>query len=351
MTPLAEQSQRSTSRIWLAIEYLCLFLATLLALTFARNNIQRWAMIGMTVLFMLTAGWKAHIAAGQYYIMVPALFMLFYYFISRKKYMGHAFIAGILAACIVLVRPNAALFFLPFLFLWLKFPLKYKLAFATAVLLLLGIVFGNSQNRELWKDYRLAMQDQVNAHQGEPVIQVNAPDPHFTEWEGWNKRQIEKDGDAHVFNFQSGQGNMFVLINHSLGIRIPVSLFIAASLLFILLIAFLFYKRKIIANNISLYTVTLLGFSLYMISDLAAPFYRYQYNAVQWLFPLLLVISHYQKRYKYIYMLLLAGVLLNVIEIQPILFEHVAGEYLILAGLLLFSFIYKPESQAKNSYI
>lgn len=351
MTPIAEQEQRSISRIWLIIEYALLFFIMMIALSFARNNIQKWAMVGMTILFMLTAGWQAHIAAGQYYIIMPALFILFYYFTSRRKLPVHAFVAGFLAACIVLIRPNTAPFFLPFFFLWIRFSLKYKLAFAVPVLLVLTLAFGSGQSRGLWSEYRAAVSEQVKAHQGHPVTQQNTPDPQFAQWEGWDKGQRERDARTQVFNFEPGHGNLLATIKRIVNVHLPVWLFMTVSFIFMLALVFIFYKKKVRSNSISLFAVTLLGFSLYMISDLSAPFYRYQYNAVQWIFPLLLIIIYYHRRYKYIYLLIVAGLLLNIIEIRPVPFEHPAGEYLILTGLLLLSFMYTPESQAKKTYI
>lgn len=351
ITPVAEQSQRSASRIWLIIEYALLLLTLCFALSVARNAIQKWVMVGITIAFMMTAGWKTHISAGQYYIIMPAFFMMFYYFISRKKLPVHAVAVGLLATCIVLIRPNTALFFIPFLFLWPKFPFKYKLTFAFTILIVLAIAFGTSQSRALWGEYSVAMNEQTKAHEGHPVAQQNIPDPYFDAVDDWNKAQRDKDAAAHVFNLQYGHGNLFVMIRRVFRIKLSGWLFIAASFLFMLLLVFLFYKKNVRTNRISLLAVTLLGFSIYMISDLSAPLYRFHYNTVQWIFPLLLIIGCFQKRYKYIYLLILVGLLLNIIEIRLISFEHLVGEYLMLAGLLLLSFMYIPESHTKKTYI
>lgn len=79
-----------------------------------------------------------------------------------------------------------------------------------------------------------------------------------------------------------------------------------------------------------------------MISDLCSPFYRFQYNTTQWLFPLLLAAAHYNRQYKKIYALIAAGLLLNIVEIHSIPFEHTAGEWLFFLAVLLIAFRYQP---------
>jgi hypothetical protein len=348
--PLAESSQRSISRIWLVIEYGLLLISLTLAYSFARKRNQRWAITAITLLFLFTSAWKGHIAAGQYYIVIPALFMLFYYFISRKKFLAHAVIAGILAAVTLLVRPNALLFFLPFLFLWSHHPKRYRIAFVITIIAFLSLTLINQDNRLRWNNFRLAMKEQLKAHQGQPTVQKNMPDPGFDQWEGWNKKQIIQDAEAYPVHFESEHGNLFLILRHLLSLRLPPWLISAGVFLLVLFLSFIFYKRNAKSHKPSLFAIAIFGSCLYMISDLCSPFYRFQYNTTQWLFPLLLTAACYQKRYIKIYVLLIAGLLLNIIEIPAIPFEHTAGEYLILAGLLLLCFThsYLPSAETKN---
>lgn len=347
--PLVEKPQRSISGIWLVIEYVLLLVSVLLALTFTRKKKQQFAVAIFTVLFMLTSGWKGHIAAGQYYILIPTLFMLFYYFISRKKFLLHAVIGGVLLALLVLVRPNTVLFLAPFLLLWNHHARQYKIAFALAALSFLSFIFVNPDNRARWADFRAGMSEQFKAHQGEPTLQKNEADPHFTVWEGWDKEQIAKDAAAHPIHFESEHGNLFVIVKYLIG-QPPQWLSAAVTIILLVILSFIFYKKKALNKKPSLFSVAIFGCCLYMTSDLCSPFYRFQYNATQWLFPLLLAAAYFHSRYLKIYAVLFAGLLLNIIEIDAIPFEHTIGEYLILGGSLLLAFSYSPASQTgKNT--
>lgn len=348
--PLAEKPQRSISRIWLALEYALLLISIALAFSFTRKRKQQFAIAAVTLLFMLTSGWKGHIAAGQYYILIPALFMLFYYFISRKKFLLHAVVAGILVAFLVLVRPNSIFFLLPFLFLWSYHPRRYRISFILAAFAFVSFIFISPQNRSRWSDFRSGLNEQFKAHQGDPSLQKNIPDPHFTTWEGWDKEQIAKDAAAHPMHFESEHGNLFVMVRHLFSSEPPGWLSAVVTIVLVLLLSFIFYKKKAVHKKPSLFSIAVFGSCLYMISDLCSPFYRFQYNSTQWLFPLLLAATHYHRSYLKIYFVLLAGLLLNIPEIRAIPFEHTIGEYLLLAGSLLLAFSYSPASQTgKNT--
>lgn len=345
--PLAEKPQRSVSAIWLVLEYAMLLLTIAFAFSFTKKTNQRSVITVITILFLLSSGWKAHIAAGQYYIAIPSLFMLFYYFISRRKYMFHAVMAGIITGVVLLIRPNALLFFLPFLFLWKYHSKRFRIAFIIALLGILSFALISQQNRSTWNDFRYAMNEQLKSHQGKPATQNNIADPHFDTWEGWDKKQIAKDAEAWPARFESEHGNLFVIIKH-LSIHPPVWLSGFVTILLLVILLFIFYKKKTIHKKPSLVSVALLGACLYMISDLCSPFYRFQYNAVQWLFPLLLTAAYYHRRFIKINVLLLTGLLLNIIEIRVIPFEHTAGEYLILIGLLVLAFTYSSQTEKNN---
>jgi hypothetical protein len=340
--PLAETSQRSVSRIWLWIEYELLLLTVILALSFTKNRNQQLAVVVTTAIFLLSSGWKVHIAAGQYYLLMPALAFLFFYFINNKNLLFHSFMAGIVAASLVLLRPNIIFFLLPFLFFWNKYHIRYRIVFAIAVIALASFSFISRDSRSFWIDYRQALGQHLRSHQAlQPAVQRNVPDPGFITWEGWDKKQIERDAALHPFRFESEHGNLFVITNHLFKIRLPVWALAAVSFLFMSIMALLFFKRNRRNKEFSLFTIAMLGFCLYMISDICSPFYRFQYNSTQYIFPLLLLAAHYNKRYSKLYIMIAAGMLLNIIEIPGIPFEHTAGEYMVLAAITILAFVYR----------
>lgn len=341
--PLAELPQRDISRVWLVIEYGLLLLTLGFAISLAATNTQRWMVILGTLLFACTAAWKGHVAAGQYYILIPALCMLFYMLITGKKSLFYSFLTGATGAALIVLRPNAVLFFIPFLFYRSKCTWRNKLAITAGALAIFLMTFAGHANRSYWQNFRLAMDQQLKTHQEQdPALQDNPPDPGFRNWEGWDKDQIEADAALHPFAFESEHGNLFVIINHLFATRLPVQFLVYVSAFAIALLLFLFYRRKTTGRELPAFTIALLGFCLYMISDLCSPFYRFQYNTTQWLFPLLLAAAHYNRQYKKIYALIAAGLLLNIVEIHSIPFEHTAGEWLFFLAVLLIAFRYQP---------
>lgn len=343
MAPIADWPQRSISKAWLVGEYVLFAAIVLMALTLTKTPAQRWSVILLALIFACTSAWKGHVAAGQYYLIIPALCMAFYCLVSRQQSLLNVFLAGLVAVLLVLIRPNTILFFLPFLFLGPRLFSRYSLAFITPVVVVLLFALGSNNSLASWNNFRAAMKEQVKVHQDlQPATQSNAADPGYRAWEGWDKAQIEKDAALHPFNAQSEHGNLFVIVNRLLGIRLPVWLLTAIALLSVVLLSLLFYKKNIITLQYSLLQIALLGFCIYMISDICSPFHRFEYNTVQWLFPLLLIAAHVNKRFKYIYTAILAGLLLCILQSNALPFEHTAGEYIVFAAVLALAFVYKP---------
>jgi hypothetical protein len=337
--PLVEKQQRSISQLWLAIEYILLLLTISIALLLAKSRLQRLLVLLLGLMFLLTSAWKVHIAAGQYYIIIPPLCLVFYYFFSRKKFLFNAIITGIIAGSLILIRPNIVFFFLPFLLLWKYQPLRYRILFSISVLAILSIAFAD---RALWSDYQHAIGEQLKSHQSnDATVQHNLPDPHFAVWEGWDTKEIVKEANAHPFHIQTEHSNLFVFAKRILSIQWPDWVAVYLPVLFIALLFLLFIKKKRKEMPLPLFSIALLASCLYMLSDLCSPFYRFQYNAVQWLFPLGLAAACYSSRYKKTYLLLLTGVLLNIIEIPAFHFEHTIGEYLLLFGFIILAFRYR----------
>lgn len=350
LSPIADMQQRSVSRLWLLGEYMLLFGASLLAIVIAKSTIQQWAVLIMANIFAYTSIWENHIAAGQYYLVIPALCMIFYYLIRNKKNLLWLFLAGLITASLILIRPNTVVFFLTFLLLPAALKTRRSLLFACGMIFVFLFSFAGSDKLKYWNNFREAMNEQVKAHQAlGPTIQQNEPDPGLIKWEGWDKEQIQREAKLHPFTIDSEHGNVFAIVNHITGKRMPVWMLTALSVLSIGILFFFFYKRRKAERNFSFFTTALLASCLYMIPDLCSPFYRYPYNGVQWLFPLLLIAAHYKRQYKKIYTLILVGLLLNVIDIPGVPFEHTAGEYIIFVGVIVLTFSYRSATVDKRN--
>jgi hypothetical protein len=369
--PLAELPESDASEIWLLIEYILLLGIMAIALSMAHTDIQRWAVLLMTMLFLFTQAWRAHIAAGQIYILIPFLGMVFLRLIRNKKTIVNAVAAGATAACLVLIKPNAFLFFIPFLFLIGNFPRTWLLAFFTPAVMLCAWIMISDQEFNLWKDYRQGVIEQVKLHQQlQPALQQNEPDPHYSVWEGIDMNTVHQLEKEHPENIYYENGNVFVLAQKIFHWKLsPAFLAIATALIVALLtgLYWLRHRRRLRSGRTDAGNqksgsrhnrgsnpdrrprrrngssdwlgLAILGFCLYMVSDLFSPIYRRQYYTLQWIGPILLFAGMYTPYLRRSYLLLVAALLLNIVHLGFIKMGNTIGEYLILAVLLAFSLL------------
>lgn len=216
--------------------------------------------------------------------------------------------------------------------------------------LLLGYIAVNEHQRALWTNYAESLSEQLKLHQNlGPTVQQNEKDPGFASWDGWNGAEIEAEAAKSSYVNYSENGNVFVLVRDIFGINLsPAFLSIASFLLiFIMMLLFYLFWRK---HDSHIYNIAILGFCLYMTTDFFSPIYRHQHYTVQWFFPLLLAASGYVKTYKWIYIAIIFGLILNVINSPYIKMEHTIGEYIIFAALLFLAFVYNRPGQLKPHF-
>lgn len=341
--PIADFPQRKISRIWMVIEYILFFLIATISLSFVKKTIQQSAVITTASVFLYTTAWTGHIAAGQIYLLIPFLSLLFYYCICKNEKILFAALAGVSAAMLLLIRPTAVLFLLPFLFFAKKYTSKYLLVLFSSLALIFIFAFGSNQNRLYWKEYSLAMKEQLKSHQSTGAsVQQNEHDPGYQNWEGWNMKEVAREYQFFPYEYNKEHGNVFVIVNHSLHTEIPVWLLSGLAGVLLLAIVFLFYKQNGPFTSFTIYPVSILAFSIYMVTDLFSPIHRFLYNGVQWLFPLLLVASQYNRKYGWIYTGIIAGLILNSISLPFMPMENTIGEYLIFLFILIYIINYKP---------
>jgi hypothetical protein len=338
--PIADLPQRTISRIWLFVEYLLLIITLLLAYRLTKNHIQFILVSSAFILFLLTEAWKHHIIMGQVYIILPFLCMVIYYCLTKPDNLIAAFIAGITAITLLLIRFNSAVFFLPFLFLVNRYSRKYLITLLIPVILLPAVYFSFENNRIYWKQYPSALAEFIKMHQNFGENSSRRPVIHkvsLNELEGWNKEAIIKLRDSSDFIPHSENANIFVLYYAVFKKRMPVQMMniVCGSSILILLSLFYWARKKY--DLLNLPNIAIFAFCLYMISDLSSPIWRHQYYTVQWLFPLLIAATVYNPAHKWLYGGLLAGLLLNILNTDFIKMEHTIGEYLILVILLYMS--------------
>jgi hypothetical protein len=334
--PIANLPQRSLSKLWLVLEYLSVILMVVLALRMVSTQRNKIVVLLTALLFLFTNAWTRHVWLGQLYIFVPLLAMLFYYFLTRPHSLLNASLAGIFAVSIVLIRPTTVLFLLPFLLLIRRYSGKYLLSFFMSDLIILLLAFGSSSSRMYWSDYRKALSEHVKLHQDMELRLVkDEPDPEFPVWEGWDWEQVNKDSRSFRYVNDGENGNIFVLVKAGLNKKLPLWALYTSCLVFMAVFSLLFLRKYYEKKSMSVYTVALAGFCLYMASDIFAPIHRFNYNTTQWIFPLLLIASHRPSSFKKIYFAgIMAGFLLNSIPILFLPMQRTIGEYLVYACIV-----------------
>ncbi|MDP4149282.1 MAG: glycosyltransferase 87 family protein [Bacteroidota bacterium] len=363
LIPLAEWPESRASIGWLIAEYLFFGGILALALSMAATIPRRWTILLTAALFLLTAGWKAHIALGQSYICIPFFAMLFLWFLIRgaERHIAgrlrpadlnhpaslfYPAAAGLAAAFLVLIKPNAILFLLPFLFLTRAFSRRQLWACCAVPAILLTWILISPQERALWVDYREGVTEQIKMHQHlHPALQQNEPDPHLAVFEGIDQRAVAELEARQPLSLFSENGNVFVLVEKLFHRRLSLTMMsVAAGTLILLLTGLYFLRLRHSPPGPStpgppastLQHAAIMGFCLYMVSDLFSPVYRHQYYTVQWICPLLIAAALFEPALRRYYILLLAGLLLNIFHADFIKMGHTLGEYLLLVTLLAF---------------
>ncbi len=335
--PLAELPQRDISFIWLICEYLMLIIMLLLALQLCKTNRQLIATTIISSLFLFTNSWIQHIAGGQIYLILPFLSMLFYVFI-KSKYRISIFFAGLCAIALIAIRPTYLFFFIPFLLMIIKFKWQQILVFFLAPMLLIGYIVCNKQERLFWQDYKNGITEQLKLHQDlSPVKQINTISPNLRFWEGYDMEAVKVTVSKYPLEIKTLNNNFFIIYKSIFHKKIAAGdlNFISLALILVLF-SFMLYKSGITYVP-SVTTIALFSFSCYMLSDFLSPIHRHQYNAVVWLFPLLVVAINYKKNWALFTIILLICLIANITIFSSIVL-YKFSEYLIWLIIMIVSF-------------
>jgi hypothetical protein len=347
MAPIADFSGRTISRIWLGIEYLALLAMLVIALAIAATPQQKLAVVVTAAAFLLTEAWKMHISVGQNYLLIPLLALSFYFFFRKSNSLWYAATAGLCAITLVLIRPNSLVFFLPFLLVLKRYPLRYIVVLCLPVVLIAGWSLADNRERGLWIDYKRAIAVEVKLHQSGIPFDTAAQRYYYTDWDGWRKHDIEVSAAKFPYVPHNEHGNAFILYEKIFHRKTNLTILYLASATTILFLFTVFAWRNRSATVADLPRITVFGFCLYMVSDLFSPVWRHQHYTIQWLCPLLLVAATFRPSQKLLLAILGFGLLLNIVNLDFMKMEHTIGEYLLLMVLLLAAL--RPHTFSNNT--
>jgi hypothetical protein len=343
LSPIANLQQRTISRIWLAVEYVALIFCLILAFSFSKNNSQKWCIAFFYAMLLFTEGWLMHIAYGQSYIIIPLLSFLFLFCIKKNEKILFAFLAGFIAIMLLLIKPTIIFFFLPFIFFARRYMMRNVLIFMLPVIILAGYSFIDKKERNYWNDYERAISEHMKIHIGEKKTVSNDNANKYISWEGWNSDSIAKSNMMFPLKLHVEMCNIWLLakteFHQTISIKlINIILFAGISSLMIF-----FYVRQHPDGNAGISLIAIFGFCVYTFSEYLSPITRFEYYGVQMAFPLFLIAAYYDKKMLLIYILLFAGLLLNIFNIPFIKMRHTVGELIILFTLLWLCFSKKQK--------
>jgi hypothetical protein len=340
MYPFADLPQYKIKTGWLIAQYILLLAMVILCLCLTQSVINRLMIVCIAVAFLFTEAWKNLVVAGQLYIVIPFLFLLFFFFFRKVHKPVYTFICGIIFITLVLIRPNAIVAFVPLLFIANRFTIKTIIIFLMPAVVFLSAIIGSAFNRKLWYFYRDSIHLRMQYHDNNSfnLFQTNEPHPHFAIWEGVNTADMANEQKRFSFKSYSEHANVFVLVEHIFGVTLTSQTLLNSSLIIILLLCVLFYfyfrKQKFLLLNL-----IILGYCFYMISDLFSPIYRYQYYTTQWIVLLFLSAAYFSKAHIKVYLFILLGLFFNLINTSLIPMRHTIGEYIWLTSFVVLSFM------------
>ncbi len=337
--PMANLPERLISRIWLCLEYFLLITCLLFAFGYSKTIFQKWAIAICVALILFTEAWIDHIILGQSYIVIPFLIFLFFFCFQRNQNPIFSLIAGFATVSLVLIKPTSLIFFVPFIVFIKRYPIRNILFFLLPIIMLGGYCVLDKNERSYWLEYSKAIKAHIENHLVFDGSGENEYGPvAFKKWEGWEADTIRNARIAYPIKFNGESWNVWVFIRKIFKWSIPIVAINFISLFTITVMIIFFYMRQKNDENLSLSLIAIFGFCLYTTSEFLSPITRYQYYGVEWIFPVLLLAANYDKRLKTIYILLLAGLLLNILNTPYLKMRHSIGEIILLVTLLSVCF-------------
>lgn len=273
LTPFCSLNYTSLSKYWYITEIAALLLILIVMTSMAQESESKLFLYAVSFIEIgLSQSWTLHNTSGQVYIFFPLLFTLLFYF-SHNPSLINNWLCVILLASLVLMRPPAALFILPFLL-----QSRWNIILPTLSLILTYFISLYLTNTLwVWTEYVKAMnlwsKDIFHDHFTKTYLEIL----QLRSIEGSNI--ILQSPKLNLLENSSIQSFFFRFFNIQLT---SLQLLVIMSCFFIFILT-PFVKRLKSADLSHLFLIT---FLLYFVAELCLPAIRNSYNAVQWIFPL-----------------------------------------------------------------
>jgi hypothetical protein len=331
LTPVCSLNYTSLSKSWYIAEAASLLIISLLMLSLAPGIENKIILLGVTLVEVgLSQNWLLHNLSGQVYIFFPLLLTLLF-FLSKKVSVLNNWLSAIILSSLILMRPPAALFILPFIL-----QSKWGILKNTFLLILTYFVILFIRNDLwIWQDYFQAMnlwsKELFNQHVTKTYLETF----QTTSVEG--SHILSQSPKLNLLEDSSVQSFFYRFLHIQLSSFQLLTMMVSC-----FAIIFLFYFKKIKQADLS--DLFLLTFLFYFVAELCIPAIRNSYNAVQWIFPLSLFYLN-RKQNVTVNLLLLTAAIFTLGWLKFLPFDLFIAELL----FAIASIVYLTSNNPKNA--
>jgi hypothetical protein len=291
--PFASLETTTIKWIWMFLSYGLALGSIFLFYKLSEDRFKNIILAFSVFFFLGSMSWLLHIERGQVYVVYLFMLSLIFYCFKKEKII---LALGVLCL-LVWMRAPFIFFFLPFLSS-LKKPKTILWLFL--YLLILGsitLLFSSSQN---WQDYFFAMTEWSKVQVIQPEL---FSDSTSDAWK-YIAENIKDERDYIISNSS---------IQYLFQYHLKIGLFKTELLIFFIVSTFFIVVpiQKVLRKN-NTETLFLAAFLIYISFELFIPAPRYNYNFIQWMFPLLLLFVSDNEIKPYQWMLIILGLLINM---------------------------------------
>ncbi len=320
-----ELALSTITKTWFWLSYLALFIIFYIFVKQYNYNNKKTLLICFSFLFSLMTSWRMHQLKGQMYIFYALIAVLCIYCYQRNNMILGGLLAGILLA----LRIPSILLILPLLILQFNKQFFWTCLLSAFALVALSIYV---YDISIWQDYfsSLKMYELENAGL---IPELNTPQYHYTIPrinEGvWNIYT------GNLYSYELWLGYEIPSVQKLLiTLHLPSNKFMLGFLYLIFCIGtFLiiknfhtdFYKKE----PLLILFASVLFFSV----DFFLPALRFNYNFVQFLLPIAIILIYNIPIYKNGLLLIIIGISMNLIKLFPLCYS--TGEFLSMMGVFL----------------
>jgi hypothetical protein len=341
--PFAELPYLYQRFLWFFLQWGAVLLSLFLLIKRDTNPLRNRFLLGYGLFFIAgSIFWRMHLKVGQIYVFYM-MFVAISYWVCSRKFRFSDEVAGLLLGIAASMRFPALVIILPMLLFK-----KIKLFAATVLgfLLCIGtsfILFG----QQVWGSYFSAMQTISQLNHGALEVSTEI-----------QNRVVSKNLEGAFFTNQpdlnklpSSNSSIPLLLDRYLNIETSANYIIivlAVCLFSYLLLLHYSYRKTVRQARLPVVDVVFISSSLMLIiTDLLIPTIRYNYNDIQLLVPLILLLKNadfYNIQTFYFFVLLSFGFLISGGLFPWLPHELLIGLFLILAVLLAMSLSIKTEA-------